>query len=269
MNSRCCAASIWPLAAAADRAGRPCRQPCPASVPEHAGYRLIRRLGFNGWYVPAGIGASPGSGRSAATSCENIIWRCRCASCAICCGGCAARRAARRAHSRQTWFKPQADECRCPKRMETGACRKLSAVIITRNEAANIAECLQSLAFCDERIVVDDGSTDDTVRLARERRCARAHPSVRGVRRPEGFRPVAGQRRLGALAGCRRAHHPGAGRAKSAMRSRRALRMATRCRAARPSAAVPCAIRAGFRTMFCGCSGATRRIFRPMSCMNG
>jgi glycosyltransferase involved in cell wall biosynthesis len=43
---------------------------------------------------------------------------------------------------------------------------RLSAIVITRNEARNIADCLDTLAFCDERIVVDSGSTDDTVRLA-------------------------------------------------------------------------------------------------------
>jgi glycosyltransferase involved in cell wall biosynthesis len=43
---------------------------------------------------------------------------------------------------------------------------KLSAIIITRNEAHNIAACLDSLAFCDERIVVDSGSSDDTVKIA-------------------------------------------------------------------------------------------------------
>lgn len=43
----------------------------------------------------------------------------------------------------------------------------LSAIVITRNEAANIGECLDSLAFCDERIVVDCGSTDGTVEFAR------------------------------------------------------------------------------------------------------
>jgi glycosyltransferase involved in cell wall biosynthesis len=46
---------------------------------------------------------------------------------------------------------------------------QLSAIVITRNEAANIGECLDSLAFCDERIVVDCGSTDSTVDIARER----------------------------------------------------------------------------------------------------
>lgn len=43
---------------------------------------------------------------------------------------------------------------------------RLSAIIITKNEARNVAECLDTLSFCDERIVVDSGSTDDTVRLA-------------------------------------------------------------------------------------------------------
>jgi glycosyltransferase involved in cell wall biosynthesis len=43
---------------------------------------------------------------------------------------------------------------------------RLSAIIIAKNEAAHIADCLDSLAFCDERIVLDGGSTDDTVALA-------------------------------------------------------------------------------------------------------
>jgi len=43
---------------------------------------------------------------------------------------------------------------------------KLSAIVIAKNEAHNIAACLDSLAFCDERIVVDSGSSDDTVKIA-------------------------------------------------------------------------------------------------------
>jgi glycosyltransferase involved in cell wall biosynthesis len=44
---------------------------------------------------------------------------------------------------------------------------RLSAIVITRDEAANIGACLDTVAFCDERIVVDSGSTDATVDIAR------------------------------------------------------------------------------------------------------
>ena len=43
---------------------------------------------------------------------------------------------------------------------------RLSAIVIAKNEAGNIGACLDSLAFCDERIVVDSGSSDDTARIA-------------------------------------------------------------------------------------------------------
>ena len=42
----------------------------------------------------------------------------------------------------------------------------LSVTIITRDEAQNIEACLQSVAWADERIVVDCGSRDDTVARA-------------------------------------------------------------------------------------------------------
>jgi glycosyltransferase involved in cell wall biosynthesis len=38
----------------------------------------------------------------------------------------------------------------------------LSAVVITRNEEARIGRCLTSLSFCDEIVVVDSGSDDQT-----------------------------------------------------------------------------------------------------------
>jgi len=44
---------------------------------------------------------------------------------------------------------------------------RLSVILITHNEAGNIAECLASVAFADERIIVDSGSTDGTVEIAR------------------------------------------------------------------------------------------------------
>lgn len=43
----------------------------------------------------------------------------------------------------------------------------LSVIIISHNEAHNIQACLRCVAFADEVVVLDSGSTDDTVQLAR------------------------------------------------------------------------------------------------------
>lgn len=45
---------------------------------------------------------------------------------------------------------------------------KLSVIIITKNEEAMIKDCLVSVQFADQIIVVDTGNTDDTNAIARE-----------------------------------------------------------------------------------------------------
>src|SRR3989441_10769646 len=45
----------------------------------------------------------------------------------------------------------------------------LSAAIITRNAAAQLERCLESVAFAEEVVVVDSGSTDGTLELAARR----------------------------------------------------------------------------------------------------
>lgn len=45
---------------------------------------------------------------------------------------------------------------------------RISAVIITRNEEQNIGYCLQTVLWCDEIIIVDMQSTDNTLKIAQE-----------------------------------------------------------------------------------------------------
>ncbi|MBI2028546.1 MAG: glycosyltransferase family 2 protein [Candidatus Levybacteria bacterium] len=44
----------------------------------------------------------------------------------------------------------------------------LSAVVICRNEEGNIQDCLKSLSFCDEIIVIDDYSKDQTQKIIKD-----------------------------------------------------------------------------------------------------
>lgn len=44
---------------------------------------------------------------------------------------------------------------------------KISAVILTKNSENILADCIESLAFCDEVIIIDDNSTDRTIDLAK------------------------------------------------------------------------------------------------------
>jgi glycosyltransferase involved in cell wall biosynthesis len=54
----------------------------------------------------------------------------------------------------------------------------ISAAVICFNEQRNIARCLDALAFCDEIVVVDSGSTDGT------RQLIQAHGRAKLLTRP-------------------------------------------------------------------------------------
>lgn len=45
---------------------------------------------------------------------------------------------------------------------------KVSVIIITKNEAKNIRACLESVSWADEIIVVDSGSSDETVEICKK-----------------------------------------------------------------------------------------------------
>ena len=43
----------------------------------------------------------------------------------------------------------------------------ITAIILTKNEEANIEDCLRYLSFCNELIVIDDNSSDKTCQIAK------------------------------------------------------------------------------------------------------
>lgn len=47
--------------------------------------------------------------------------------------------------------------------------RSISAIIIAKNEEVMLGECLNSLSFCDEIILVDNDSTDQTTQIAKKK----------------------------------------------------------------------------------------------------
>jgi glycosyltransferase involved in cell wall biosynthesis len=46
--------------------------------------------------------------------------------------------------------------------------KKISVAVITKNEEQNIRDCLESVRWADEVVVVDSGSTDGTIQICRE-----------------------------------------------------------------------------------------------------
>ena len=58
----------------------------------------------------------------------------------------------------------------------------ITALIHTRNDAQHLGRALDSLRPCDEVVVVDHGSTDDTVKVARDHG-AKVVQGVNGVDR--------------------------------------------------------------------------------------
>ena len=65
--------------------------------------------------------------------------------------------------------------------------RTLSVIVLTYNEAKRLRACLESVAWADEIVVVDGGSTDDTREIAREF-TPHVHVSdLLGPDRPGGF----------------------------------------------------------------------------------
>ncbi|MGC9977261.1 MAG: glycosyltransferase family 2 protein [Syntrophales bacterium] len=56
----------------------------------------------------------------------------------------------------------------------------LSVAIITKNEAENLPDCLKSVSFAGQIVVVDSGSTDETVKIASDFGCEVLVESWRG-----------------------------------------------------------------------------------------
>lgn len=67
------------------------------------------------------------------------------------------------------WQNPVPASCAgaSPSSSKRHSLASLSVTVITHNEAHNIAACLRSVSFADQVVVLDSGSSDDTVQIAR------------------------------------------------------------------------------------------------------
>jgi len=61
----------------------------------------------------------------------------------------------------------------------------LTAIVLTKNEESNIIDCLETILFCSEIIIIDDNSTDRTTDLIKE--FAKTHKKVKIFTRELGI----------------------------------------------------------------------------------
>lgn len=66
--------------------------------------------------------------------------------------------------------------CRVELKSKRQQLASLAVIVITKNEAHNLQECLQSVCFADQTVVLDSGSTDQTLSIA-EKNKAEIHIS--------------------------------------------------------------------------------------------
>ena len=71
---------------------------------------------------------------------------------------------------------------------------RLSAAVVSLNEETKIGDCIESLAFADEIVVIDSGSTDRTTEIAREKGARVVTHEWEGYIGQKEFRHIAGQR---------------------------------------------------------------------------
>ena len=74
---------------------------------------------------------------------------------------------ARRAWARAVTRRAERKDRSKPARPVVGERPRVSSTVVCQNEEENIALCLESVAWCDEIVVVDGGSRDRTVEIAR------------------------------------------------------------------------------------------------------